>query len=184
MHRAFRLILPSAVGLALGATLAAALALAVPAPAFAAAAPAKGKSAAERAPRFTLPGRSSEPVALDSLAGRVVLVDFWASWCVPCRQSFPWMNALREKYGAKGLSIVAINLDKDRAAAEAFLGKNPAAFTLAFDASGKTAEAYRVEAMPSTFVVGRDGTLLVRHAGFDAKKTGEIEAAIEGALAP
>jgi thiol-disulfide isomerase/thioredoxin len=134
------------------------------------------------APRFALPGRSGETVALDSLDARVVLVDFWASWCVPCRKSFPWMNALREQYGAKGLAIVAINLDKDRAAADAFLAKNPAAFTVAFDPAGQTAEAYRVSGMPSTVLIGQDRTILVRHTGFDSKHAGEIEAAIEEAL--
>jgi cytochrome c biogenesis protein CcmG/thiol:disulfide interchange protein DsbE len=135
------------------------------------------------APHFALPGRSGATVALDSLHARVVLVDFWASWCVPCRKSFPWMNSLRERYGEKGLAIVAVNLDKERAPAEDFLKKNPASFTVAFDPAGRTATEYRVSGMPSTFLIGSDGAILIRHVGYDPKKTGEIEAAIQEALA-
>jgi thiol-disulfide isomerase/thioredoxin len=136
------------------------------------------------APSFTLASRSGPAVALDSLRSQVVLVDFWASWCVPCRQSFPWMNALQERYGARGLRVVAINLDKERALADKFLAAHPATFTVAFDPSGKTAEAYRVAAMPSSFLISRDGKILVRHAGFDPKKTSELENAIAKACAP
>lgn len=128
-----------------------------------------------RAASFALDGRGGTTVVLDSLDARVVLVDFWASWCVPCRSSFPWMNDLEKRFGQKGLEIVAINLDKERAAAEKFLTANPAAFTIAFDPTGKTAEAYRVAAMPSSFLVARDGTILARHQGFDPKKTAQIE---------
>jgi cytochrome c biogenesis protein CcmG/thiol:disulfide interchange protein DsbE len=130
------------------------------------------------APVFSLPGGSGT-VSLDSLRGRVVYVDFWASWCDPCRRSFPWLNTLHERYSARGLTIVAINLDKDRRAADAFLEKFPARFLVAFDASGKTAEAYGVSAMPSSFLIGPSGTLLSSHAGFDPRKTGTIEALIK-----
>jgi cytochrome c biogenesis protein CcmG/thiol:disulfide interchange protein DsbE len=132
------------------------------------------------APTFNLPGRSGT-VSLDSLRGRVVYVDFWASWCEPCRRSFPWLNTLRERYADRGLTIVAINLDKDRRAADVFLEKFPAGFTVAYDPAGKTAEAYRVSAMPSSFLIGPTGTLLSSHAGFDPRKTGAIESLIQEA---
>lgn len=135
------------------------------------------------APAFTLPNQDGT-TCLDSLRGRVVLVDFWASWCQPCRRSFPWMNTMIERYGRKGLSIVAVNLDKDRDAAERFLAANPASFTIAFDPAGKTAEAYRVSGMPMTFLVGRDGAVLYAHAGFDPHKTGRLETMIEETLTP
>jgi thiol-disulfide isomerase/thioredoxin len=135
------------------------------------------------APRFVLPGRAAAPVALDSLRAKVVLVDFWASWCVPCRKSFPWMASLHDRYGAKGLSIVAINLDKERPDAESFLAKYPAPFTVAFDPAGKTAEAYGVRGMPTTVLVGPDGTILARHLGFDPRHTKELESLIEEACA-
>ena len=136
-----------------------------------------------RAPSFTLPARAGT-ACLDSLRGRVVLVDFWASWCQPCRRSFPWMNAMMAKYGTKGLSIVAINLDKDRDPVDHFLAELPATFTIAFDPAGRTAEAFRVSAMPMSYLVGRDGTILYTHAGFDAHKTGPLETLIEEKLRP
>ena len=132
------------------------------------------------APAFSLPGRAGT-VSLDSLRGRVVYVDFWASWCEPCRRSFPWLNTLRERYADRGLTIVAINLDKDRHAADAFLEQFPASFLVAYDPAGKTAEAYRVSAMPSSFLIGPTGVLLSSHAGFDPRKTGAIEALIQEA---
>ena len=136
---------------------------------------------AGRAPSFRLPTRAGT-VSLDSLRGRVVVVDFWASWCGPCRQSFPWLASLHERYGAKGLTIVAINLDKKRSDADRFLAELPAPFTVAFDPSGATAESYKVKGMPSTYVVSIEGKLLYSHIGFDAKKSAEIESLIQEAL--
>jgi thiol-disulfide isomerase/thioredoxin len=142
---------------------------------------AKTTKPAPVAPAFTLPGLQGE-VTLGSLRGKAVLVDFWASWCGPCRQSFPWMNGLQKRYGDKGLAIVAVNLDKDRELASHFLAEVPAAFTVAFDPSGKTAESYRVKALPTTFLVSPDGKLLLTHTGFDAKHASEFEAQIAEAL--
>ena len=117
-------------------------------------------------------------VTLDSLRGKVVLVDFWASWCAPCERSFPWMNALRDSLAPQGFEIVAINLDKDRAAADKFLARHTVGFTVAFDADGKTAEAYKVAALPTSFVIDRKGQVVLSHRGFDPKKTAELETAI------
>ena len=142
---------------------------------------AKTTKSAPVAPAFTLPGLQGE-VTLGSLRGKAVLVDFWASWCGPCRQSFPWMNGLQKRYGDKGLAIVAVNLDKDRELASHFLAEMPAAFTVAFDPAGKTAESYRVKALPTTFLVSPDGKLLLTHTGFDAKHASEFEAQIAEAL--
>ena len=142
---------------------------------------AKTTKSAPVAPAFTLPGLQGE-VTLGSLRGKAVLVDFWASWCGPCRQSFPWMNGLQKRYGDKGLAIVAVNLDKDRELASHFLAEVPAAFTVAFDPAGKTAESYRVKALPTTFLVSPDGKLLLTHTGFDAKHASEFEAQIAEAL--
>jgi thiol-disulfide isomerase/thioredoxin len=152
------------------------LALAVPA-----SAKKDSDSGPPRAPSFTLP-TSHGPVALDSLRGRPVLVDFWASWCGPCHKSFPWLGTLHQRFASKGLVIVAIDLDKDADAAEAFLADHPAPFVIAFDPAGKTAEAYQVAAMPSTFLVGPSGNILYSHAGFDPRMTGEFETLIEKAL--
>jgi thiol-disulfide isomerase/thioredoxin len=133
------------------------------------------------APPFTLPGRSGT-VSYPGLAGKVVYVDFWASWCGPCRQSFPWLKTLHERYAAKGLAIVAINLDKERDAAQEFLEDFPAPFLVAFDPSGKTADAFHVATMPSSYVVGADGTILHSIAGFDPGETDAVEQKIREEL--
>jgi len=112
-----------------------------------------------------------------------VLVDFWASWCEPCRKSFPWMTQMNERYASKGLAIVAINLDKSRDAADAFLAEHPAPFEIAFDPAGDVAEAFRVRAMPTSFLVAPDGTVLRSHAGFDPHKAQALEASIREACA-
>lgn len=147
------------------------------------AAHAKSSGGAARsvaAPRFVLPTRDGT-VALDSLRGKVVLVDFWASWCEPCRKSFPWLEAMHQRYATKGLVIVAVNLDKSRDAATAFLAKYPAHFTIAFDPAGKTAEAFKVAGMPSSYLIGPAGNILHTYSGFDPKKTPGIETLIRGA---
>jgi len=149
-------------------------------PRAAAAKTAPQAAVARTAPSFTLPSRHGT-VCSDSLRGKVVYVDFWASWCGPCRGSFPWLKSLHERFADKGLVVVAINLDKSRDDADAFLAKYPAPFTVAFDPAGKTAEAFHVAAMPTSFIVGRDGTLLHTHAGFDRKKVAAIETLIQEA---
>jgi thiol-disulfide isomerase/thioredoxin len=155
------------------------LALAVPAASKAARAVSPAPASAAG---FSLP-TSRGTVALDALRGKVVLVDFWASWCVPCRQSFPWMSAVSERYAASGLVVVAIDLDKSREPAEAFLREFSPPFIVAFDPAGKTAEAYDVRAMPSSYLVGRDGRLVYSHAGFDPRDAATIENQIKEAVA-
>jgi peroxiredoxin len=141
---------------------------------------AKTSPGPQHAPPFTLPTTSGS-VCLDSLRGQAVLVDFWASWCAPCKQSFPWMNAMHQKYATKGLTIVAINLDKDRKLADAFLDQHLAPFTVAFDPAGKTAKAFKVWGMPSSYLIGADGTILFSKIGFDPKKTDDFERLIQQA---
>lgn len=112
---------------------------------------------------------------LEAYAGKVVLVDFWASWCSPCLQSFPWMNELQQKHGGEGLVIVAVNLDQDRELADAFLGKTPAGFRVEFDPAGTVARQFNVQAMPTSFLIDRRGQVRVRHAGFKDKHRAERE---------
>jgi cytochrome c biogenesis protein CcmG/thiol:disulfide interchange protein DsbE len=132
------------------------------------------------APSFTLPARKGS-VALDSLRGRVVLLDFWASWCGPCRESFPWMADLQRRLDAKGLTVVAVNLDKSRGLADEFLARHPAAFAVAFDPEGRTADAFGVRAMPTSLLLGRDGVIVATHAGFDSRGAVEWARSIEEA---
>jgi cytochrome c biogenesis protein CcmG, thiol:disulfide interchange protein DsbE len=115
--------------------------------------------------------------------GKVLYVDFWASWCGPCKQSFPWMNEMQAKYAARGLEVVAINVDAKAADAERFLQTTPGKFTVAFDAKGVTPKQFAVKAMPTSYLVGRDGKVLLVHAGFRDADRAALEAAMVSALA-
>lgn len=134
-----------------------------------------------RAPDFTLPGRGA-PVNLQTLRGKVVYLDFWASWCAPCKRSFPWMGALQSRFGAAGLQVVAVNLDQKQADAELFLAATPAQFLVAYDPAGATARQFAVKGMPSSVLIGRDGTILQRHMGFTSETPAALEAEIAQAL--
>jgi cytochrome c biogenesis protein CcmG/thiol:disulfide interchange protein DsbE len=123
------------------------------------------------------------PQALQPIEGKVVWVDFWASWCVPCRRSFPWMNTMHEKYKDRGLQIIAVNLDRDRKAADGFLTEVPAQFALRFDPAGDLAKTFEVQAMPSSFLMDASGNILARHFGFKMSDAEEYERGIEAALA-
>jgi cytochrome c biogenesis protein CcmG/thiol:disulfide interchange protein DsbE len=127
-------------------------------------------------------GNAADAFSLDDYTGKVVVLDFWASWCVPCRRSFPWMNEMQEKYADEGLVVIAVNLDSQASDAEAFLQKYPAKFSIHYDHERQLARQYAVEAMPSSFLIGRDGTIIERHLGFKVAKTEEYEAAIVAAL--
>ncbi|MBI3524162.1 MAG: TlpA family protein disulfide reductase [Betaproteobacteria bacterium] len=126
----------------------------------------------DTAPAFNLPG-SPDNLKLADLDGTFVLLDFWASWCVPCRQSFPWLNQLQARYAGRKFKVVAINLDEKRANADEFLRRYPANFTVLFDSAGGTASAYAIKGMPSSVLIGRDGKVIFQHAGFrEADKAG------------
>ena len=119
---------------------------------------------------------------LEPHRGKVVLVDFWASWCIPCRRSFPWMNEMHQKHAEEGLVIIAVNLDTSSDDASKFLAKYPADFLVHYDPAGDTAREYQVEVMPSTVLIGRGGEIIERHAGFKVKQQNEYEARIRRAL--
>jgi len=129
-----------------------------------------------------LPRAEAGESDLAAYAGKVVVVDFWASWCVPCRRSFPWLNSMHEKYGDQGLVIIGVNLDEARNDAEAFLAEYPPKFEIWYDESKELAREYDVTAMPMSYVIGRDGQRVARHFGFKVKKQDEYEAAILAAL--
>jgi thiol-disulfide isomerase/thioredoxin len=133
------------------------------------------------APAFDLPG-APKAVRLADLKGRVVYVDFWASWCAPCKQSFPWMNDMQAKYGPRGLSIVGVTVDKKREDADKFLATTPAKFLIGFDTTGKVADVYRPAGMPTSFLIGADGKVRAVHVGFRESDKVDLEREIEAAL--
>ena len=134
------------------------------------------------APAFVVVDANGRSVDLASLRGKVVYVDFWASWCAPCRRSFPWMNAMHEKYNAKGLVVVAINVDQKRADADRFLAQVPAQFTVAYDPQGNSPKTYAIKGMPSSVLIDRQGRVILVHAGFRDEDREILEAGIRAAL--
>ena len=125
-----------------------------------------------------VPGFSSAELA----NGQPSVVNFWASWCVPCRRSFPWLNTMQRKYGKDGLQIIAVNLDKDRALADGFLAEVPAEFSLRFDPAGALAKQFGVQTMPSSFLIDADGKVLASHFGFRSSEAADYESSIQAAL--
>ncbi len=123
------------------------------------------------------------PAALNVATAEVLLVDFWASWCVPCRASFPWMNEMQRRYGDAGLRIVGINVDKERGLADQFLQATPASFEIMYDPQGVLARHFQVPGMPSAYLLGANGRVIHQHIGFRRKDAADYEAAIRAALA-
>lgn len=126
---------------------------------------------------------ASEPTLdLSPYRGKVVYLDFWASWCKPCRHSFPWMNSMQQKYSIAGLVIIGVNLDEQRTDAARFLKDTPADFTIVYDPEGKLAEQYAIMGMPTSFIIGRDGQVAKKHTGFYDKSPVEYESEIRELL--
>ena len=107
---------------------------------------------------------------LASYQGKVIYVDFWASWCSPCRKSFPWLNTMQQQYADKGFIVLSINLDAKYSQAQSFLAETPANFPIIYDPKGKIAKALKVQGMPSSLLYNRKGELIARHVGFNEKK--------------
>lgn len=110
--------------------------------------------------------QADPPLDLAAFQGRVIYLDFWASWCGPCRQSFPWMEAMKNSYEARGLEIVAVNLDREHADADKFLKRFHPTFAVRFDPKGELAQSYNVQGMPSSLLIDRHGVTRFTHVGF------------------
>lgn len=134
----------------------------------------------------TLPARwldsADGPQPLVAGKARLTYVDFWASWCGPCRQSFPWMNEMHGKFAASGLRVLAVNVDAKRADAAQFLSRNPASFAIVYDRDGLFAKSVDVSTMPTSMLLDAQGKVLFVHRGFTAKDREPLEAAIASAL--
>jgi len=121
--------------------------------------------------------------AMTEYKGKIIYVDFWASWCVPCRKSFPWMNDMQEQYKEQGLVVLSINLDAQAELAEKFLQQTPANFAIIYDAKGTLAKKFQLKGMPSSYLFDRQGKLISAHSGFNGKKMKIYQLEIEQALA-
>jgi thiol-disulfide isomerase/thioredoxin len=135
----------------------------------------------EAAPEFELPGRTGS-VKLSDLRGRTVYLDFWASWCVPCKLSFPWLNQMQSRYADKGLRIIGVNVDQTLADAHSFLNEHPADFDVVFDQAGNTPRKYAIERMPTSLLIGPDGKVVMVHKGFRENHGKDLERQIKLAL--
>lgn len=109
---------------------------------------------------------------LTAYRGKVVLLDFWASWCNPCRQSFPWMSQLQQTYGPQGLVVIGVNVDHDSDDAHRFLNQYGGDFKIVYDPEGHLASEYNFHDMPTSYLIGRDGKIHFVHAGFYPEKEG------------
>lgn len=129
--------------------------------------------AGDTAPAFTLPAlEGDDPVGLEQYRGKVVWLDFWASWCPPCLSSLPELEKLRKQVPAKDFQIVAINLDKDPKKAKKFLARNPVGYPSATDPDGKLPEMFGLQTMPTSYLIDRDGTIRLVHEGY---RSGDIK---------
>ena len=126
----------------------------------------QGAASADASTRCGTSGTPAPTACSAMWRGQWVYLDFWASWCTPCRLSFPWMNQLQREWAPKGLQIVAINLDSQRDKALQFLQRHPAQFTVLWDAAGHSAKAYDVQAMPMSYLIDTQGQIVSAHRGF------------------
>ena len=132
------------------------------------------------APNFSLPSIYADrpAVSLANMPGKTVYVDFWASWCAPCLTSLPLYNELYDKYRDQGLEVVAINVDNPVEDGLDFLMDTPLDFLVPSDPEGEMATQFNVIGMPSSYLIGPDGTVKLVHMGFRPTDMETIEAAI------
>jgi cytochrome c biogenesis protein CcmG/thiol:disulfide interchange protein DsbE len=131
---------------------------------------------------FLCPVVHAADLDLTAYRGKVVYVDFWASWCAPCKQSFPWLGSLVREYASQNFVVIGVNVDKDRDRAERFLNETPANFTIVYDPQGELATAYKVAGMPSGILIDRTGHVRFQHAGFSEKQKGHYEEQLQTLL--
>ena len=120
------------------------------------------------APQFQLASSSGKPLSLTDLKGRIVLVNFWASWCGPCRKEMPLLEQLNRQYRTKGVTLVGVNVEPDSAAATDWLKATPVSFPILFDVDSKVSKLYQVEGMPNTVILDRKGNVRYIHRGYSA----------------
>lgn len=136
-----------------------------------------------RAPEIGLVDRAGKQVRIADLKGRVVLVDFWASWCAPCREELPVLEGLYKKHREQGLVVVGVGLDKDADKLTKFLRGSPLSFPVVHDSAGAVAERYAPPKMPSSYLIDRKGLVRKVHAGFKASDKAALEKEIAALLA-
>jgi cytochrome c biogenesis protein CcmG, thiol:disulfide interchange protein DsbE len=130
---------------------------------------ARAAAVGQPAPALRLPTADGTYLSLADQKGTVVLVDFWASWCAPCRRAFPAVDRLFADFRSRGFRVIAVNLDEKREDATAFLVARPHEIDVVFDPRGDSARAFGLAGMPSSYLIGRDGTIRYAHEGYSDK---------------
>ena len=120
------------------------------------------------APSFTLAARGGQNVSLTQYKGQVVMLNFWASWCGPCRQEMPLLESIYRKYNKMGFTLIGVNVEPDSNAANEWLKATPVSFPILYDRDSKVSKLYDVAGMPSTVIIDRSGKLRVLHRGYKA----------------
>ncbi len=118
------------------------------------------------AAEFKLPARTGEAVSLSSLKGQVVLINFWATWCGPCRKEMPLLEQIQKKYASLGFTMLGVNVEEDTTMMDAFLKDVPVTFPILLDPANGVSKLYNVAAMPSTVIVDRKGNIRYLHQGY------------------
>ena len=140
-------------------------------------------SLSEPAPDFSLPTAQGENIRLADLRGQVVMVNFWASWCGPCRQEMPHLEALHQRYESLGFTLLGVNVEDDPGSARQWLADNgPVSFPILFDANNQVSKLYDVIAMPSTVLIGRNGDVRFIHHGYKPGYENEYQTQIRSLL--
>lgn len=134
------------------------------------------------APGFALKSRDGQTVALGEQKGKVVMVNFWATWCVPCRQEMPHLQALYERYNSLGFELLAVNVEDNPEGARKWLAETPVTFPVLFDAKNEVSKLYKVTAMPSTVLIGRDGNMRFIHHGYKPGYESEYQTQVRALL--
>jgi thiol-disulfide isomerase/thioredoxin len=134
------------------------------------------------APQFSLKSLDGDTVALSDLKGQVVMINFWATWCGPCRQEMPHLEALHQRYGNLGFTLLGVNVEDNPEGATKFLQETPVSFPILFDPKNEVSKLYKVIAMPSTVLVARDGSMRFIHHGYKPGYEGEYQTQIRALL--
>jgi peroxiredoxin len=134
------------------------------------------------APSFTLDSRNGGQVSLNDLRGNVVMINFWATWCGPCREEMPHLEALHQRYSDLGFTLLGVNVEEDSRLSDSFLEETPVSFDILFDPKNSVSEMYDVVAMPSTVMVDREGNMRFIHHGYQKGYENDYQSQIRALL--
>jgi len=135
--------------------------------------PAVAAAPSGPAPQFTLPSKAGGEVSLAQYKGQVVMINFWASWCGPCRQEMPLLEDIYKKYNKLGFTLIGVNVEPDSNAANNWLKQTPVTFPVLYDRESKVSQAFAVSGMPTTVIIDRKGNVRYRHVSYKPGDEGE-----------